>query len=177
MSSEEYKLQHQKRLAALLDLVNRIYGTEKMVLKAGKLGALPLIHSRDPARQLLGLKRLVFENPTLGELPTAENFPQVFAELEEALAGLLARRSLEDSLEHKIQERLEKQHEELLMEIKRDVVREWGGVENPQTLKKYAQTEKMYARQLTRSAQEMLRPTELDQIIGQDEAIAALVSR
>lgn len=177
MSPEEYKLQHQKRLAALLDLVNRIYGTEKMVLKAGKLGALPLIHSRDPARQLLGLKRLVFENPTLGELPTAENFPQVFAELEEALAGLLARRSLEDSLEHKIQERLEKQHEELLMEIKREVVREWSGVENPQTLKKYAQTEKMYARQLTRSAQEMLRPTELDQIIGQDEAIAALVSK
>lgn len=177
MSSEEYKLQHQKRLAALLDLVNRIYGTEKMVLKAGKLGALPLIHSRDPARQLLGLKRLVFENPTLGELPTAENFPQVFAELEEALAGLLARRSLEDSLEHKIQERLEKQHEELLMEIKREVVREWSGVENPQTLKKYAQTEKMYARQLSRSAQEMLRPTELDQIIGQDEAIAALVSK
>lgn len=43
--------------------------------------------------------------------------------------------------------------------------------------KKYAQTEKMYARQLTRSAQEMLRPTELDQIIGQDEAIAALVSK
>ena len=136
-----------------------------------------MIHSRKPARQLLGLQRLVFENPTLSDLPTEEQFPEAFTELEEALADLLARRSLEESLEYKIKERLEEQHEEYLLEIKREVIREWGGVENPQTLKKYAQTEKMFAQQLSRSAQEMLRPAELEQIIGQSEAIAALVSK
>ncbi|HPU00573.1 MAG: ATP-dependent protease, Lon family [Firmicutes bacterium] len=177
MSPEQYKPQHQKRLSALLEQVNRIYGTEKMVLKAGKLGALSLLRSRDPSRQLLGLQRLLLENPTLSDLPTAERFPQVFAELEEALAGLMARRSLEESLEQKIRERLEKQHDELLMEIKREVLREWGGVENPQTLKKYAQTEKMFARQLARTAQEMLRPTALEEIVGQEEAVAALISK
>lgn len=177
MSPEQQTTQHQRRLNALLDLVNQLYGTEKMVLKAGKLEALSLIHSRKPARQLLGLQRLVFENPTLSDLPTEEQFPEAFTELEEALADLLARRSLEESLEYKIKERLEEQHEEYLLEIKREVIREWGGVENPQTLKKYAQTEKMFAQQLSRSAQEMLRPAELEQIIGQSEAIAALVSK
>jgi len=47
----------QRQLHALLDLVNDIYGTEKMVLKAGKLEALPLIRSRKPEQQLLGLQR------------------------------------------------------------------------------------------------------------------------
>ncbi len=177
MSPEQHTTRQQRRLSALLDLVNQLYGTEKMVLKAGKLEALSLIHSWDPARQLLGLQRLVFENPTLSDLPTEEQFPQAFSDLEEALADLLARRSLEESLEYKIKERLEEQHEEFLLEIKRDVIRECAGVENSQTLKKYAQIEKMFAQQLSRSAQEMLRPAELDQIVGQDEAIAALVSK
>lgn len=177
MGTEQQMIQHQRRLSALLDLVTRFYGTETMILKAGKLEALPLIHSRNQARQLLGLQRLVFENPTLSDVPTEEQFPQAFTELEEALADLLARRSLEESLESKVKEHLEEQHEEYLMEIKREVIREWSGVENPQTLKKYAITEKMFAQQLSRTAQEMLRPAELGQIIGQGEAISALISK
>ena len=177
MASEQQMTQHQRRLNALLDLVKGIYGTERLVLKAGKLEALSLIHSQKPARQLLGLQRLVFENPTLSDIPTAKQFPQVFTELEEALAELLARRSLEESLEHKTRDYLEKKHEEYLLEIKREVLQEWGGVENPQTLKKYARAEKMFAQQLARSAQEVLRPSELGQIIGQREATTALVSK
>lgn len=177
MSLEQQATQHQRRLNALLELVEQLYGTEKMVLKAGKLEALSLIHSRKPSHRLLGLQRLVFENPTLNDLPRVEQFSQVFTELEEALADLLARRLLEESLENKIKEHLEEQHEKYLQEIKKEVTREWGGVENPQTLKKYALTEKMFAQQLARSAQEMLRPAELSQIIGQDEAITALVSK
>ena len=78
MTSEQQMTQHQRRLSALLDLVKGIYGTEKLVLKAGKLEALSLIHSQKPARQLLGLQRLVFENPTLSDVPTVKQFPQVF---------------------------------------------------------------------------------------------------
>ena len=155
MGPEQQMTEHHRRLSALIDLVNRVYGTEKMVLKAGKLEALSLIRSRKPAQQLLGLQRLVFENPTLSEIPEEEDYPHIFAELEEALAEILARRSLEESLEFKIRERLEEQHEEYLLEIKKEIVRELSGVENPQTLKKYAQTEKMFAQQLSRSAQEI----------------------
>lgn len=165
------------RLSALIDLVNRVYGTEEMVLKAGKMEAISLIRSGKPAHQLLGLQRLIFENPTLNEIPSADGFAEILAELEEAVAVLLARRSLEESLEFKIKEHLEEQHEKYLLEIKKEVLREWGGVENPQTLKKYARAEKMFAQQLARPVQELLRPAELEQIIGQSEAIASLVSK
>lgn len=177
MEPEQQSTEHHRRLSALIDLVNRVYGTEKMILKAGKLEALSLIRSRKPAQQLLGLQRLVFENPTLSEIPAEEEYPHVFNELEEELAEQLARHSLEEALELKIKERLEEQHEEYLLEVKKEIIREWSGVENPQTLKKYARTEKMFAQQLSRSAQEMLRPAGLDQIIGQSEAVTALVSK
>ncbi|HOL18443.1 MAG TPA: hypothetical protein PLY40_09200, partial [Bacillota bacterium] len=57
----EQKKNYSRQLNALLELVNDIYGTEKMVLKAGKLEALSLIRSRKPEFQLLGLQRLICE--------------------------------------------------------------------------------------------------------------------
>lgn len=169
--------QCQRQLNALIELVNDIYGTEKMVLKAGKLEALALIRSRKPARQLLGLQRLILENPTLNEAPPEDQIPRAIEELEEVLAELLARRSLEESLEQKIKLRIEERHEEYMQEIKRQVIKECGGVENSQTLKKYAQTEKMFAQELSRSALELLRPASFEEIIGQDKAVTALVSK
>ena len=177
MGPEQQTAAIRRRLSALLDLINRIYGTEKMILKAGKLEALSLIRSSRPAQQLLGLQRLVLENPTLDEIPTEDRYADIFDELEGALAALMARRSLEESLELRIKERLEEQHEKYLQEIKKEIYKEWGGVESPQTLKKYARTEKMFARQLSSTVQKMLRPAELAQIVGQGEAVAALVSR
>lgn len=169
--------QQRRRLNALLDMVNTVYGTEKMVLKAGKLEALALIRSRDQGRQLLGLQRLLLENPILNETPPEEKFTAVMDELEEILAERLARRTLEESLAHKIKARIEERHDEYMQDIKRQVIKEYGGVENPQTLKKYAQTEKMYARELSRSALELLRPGSLEEIVGQEKAVTALVSK
>lgn len=177
MGPEQQTTEIHRRLSALLDLITRLYGTEKMVLKAGKLEALSLIRSPGPAQQLLGLQRLVFENPTLSEMPGEDSYGRACDELEEALAALMARRTLEESLEFKIKERLEEHHDSYLQEIKKEILKEWSGVENPQTLKKYARTEKMYARQLSAAVQEILRPAELEQIIGQSEAVTALVSK
>jgi ATP-dependent Lon protease len=171
------KMELQRQLNALIDMVNDIYGTEKMVLKAGKLEALALIRSRKPAQRLLGLQRLILENPTLADPPPEENIPAVIAELEEILAERLARRSLEESLEHKIKMRIEERHEDYLQEIKRQVIKEVGGVENSQTLKKYALTEKKFALELSRSALELLRPASLEEIVGQEKGVAALVSK
>jgi ATP-dependent Lon protease len=93
------------------------------------------------------------------------------------LADLLARRALEESIEQKIKVRMEERHDEYLQEIKRQVVKEVSGVESPHTLKKYAQMEKMFAQELSRSALELLRPALLEDIVGQEKAVKALVSK
>lgn len=175
--AREVKKNDFPQINALIELINDIYGTEKMVLKAGKMEALSLIRSRKPDQQLLGLQRLIFENPTLNNPTPEKQIPSVIEEMKEVLASLLARRSLEESIEHKIKERVEERHEEYLQEIKRQVIKEVSGVENPQTLKKYAQMEIMYAQNLSRSALELLRPAALDEIVGQKKAVKALISK
>lgn len=165
-----------QRIDALLELIINIYGSEKVVLKASKLGALTLLRSSKLPQQVLGLQRLIFEDPTLKDPPEEEFIPGLLEELEDELAGQLARRSLEESIEQKVRRKVEERHEEYLQEIKSQVIKDISGVETPHTLKKYARIEKMYSRELSRNAVEMLRPGSIDEIIGQRKAVTALVS-
>ena len=165
-----------RRVDALLELFFNIYGHEKMILKASKLGALNLLRSAKVPRQVLGLQRLILEDPTLKEPPAKKLIPGVLEELEDELATQLARRSLEKSIEQKVRRKVEERHEEYLREIKSQVVKDISGIETPHTLRKYAEIEKMYSRELSRSAMEMLRPGSIDEIIGQSKAIKSLIS-
>ncbi len=173
---KKYPGSRDQRIDALLELIINIYGSEKVVLKASKLGALALLRSEKLSQQVLGLQRLIFEDPTLKNPPEEGLISGLLEELEDKLAGQLAKRSLEESIEQKVRRKVEERHEEYLQEIKTQIIKDINGVETPHTLKKYAHIEKMCCRELSRSAMEVLRPGSIDEIIGQDKAVTALVS-
>lgn len=165
----------RRRVTSLYSLYSSVVGPEKVVLKAGKLDALELIKSADVAERVLGLQKLVFEDPTVEKLPARSEIPAILDEVEEELADMLARREVEDRIEKKIAEKMEERHQEYVREIKMQVIKEDNpNPENPQTLKKYAQLEKLEKTKLTKSVGELLRPSHLSEVIGQERAIAAL---
>ena len=57
------------------------------------------------------------------------------------------------------------------------MIKEEGVADNAQTLKKYAELEKLEQRKLSKSALELLRPRKLSEVIGQDRAVRALLSK
>lgn len=168
--------QLKRQVAALYGLYTGVLGAEKVVLKAGKLGALELMRSTRLDERVLALQKLVFEDPTIDQMPAANDIPGILSEIEDELADLCARRTVEDRIEKKIAEKMEERHQEYVQEIRTQVLKEESpaNVENPQTLKKYAMLEKLETRKLTRSAMELLRPASLDEIVGQERAVEAL---
>lgn len=168
--------QLKRQVAALYGLYTGVMGAEKVVLKAGKLGALELMRSSRLDERVLALQKLVFEDPTIEQLPAIKDIPEKLGEIEDELADLCARRTVEDRIEKKIAEKMEERHQEYVQEIRTQVIKEESpaNAENPQTLKKFALLEKLETRKLTRSAMELLRPTTLDEIIGQERAVEAL---
>ena len=166
--------QLRRQVAALYGLYSGIIGAEKVVLRAGKLDALDLIRSERLSERVLGLQKLVFEDPTVNQLPSQDQIPAILAEIEEELADLMARRAVEEKIEKKITEKMEERHQEYVREIKMQVLKEEENVETPQTLKKYALLEKLEQKKLTKSVMELLRPASLDEIVGQERALEAL---
>lgn len=175
--AEAGKKDLERRFAVYYKLLMDFYGADRLILKAIKLDALSLVRSRQLGKKVLGLQRIIMEDPTLSRFPGEGEIPAVLDQLEEKAAELFARRTVEESIEQKINSKLQERHEEYVREVKRQLLKEEAGPENPQTLKKYAWLEKMQARKLTRSAMEFLRPSSLKELVGQERGIRAIMSR
>lgn len=166
-----------RQVAAIFSLLSNLYGSDKLVLKAGKLEALKLMRSEVLEERVLALQKIVFEDPTIDTLPHRKDLPQVLDEIEEEIADLIARRTVEEKIEKKIADRMQQRHEEYLKEIKIQILQESAGPDNPNTLKKLAELEKLDSINLSKSALETLKPAKLDEVVGQDRAVKALLSK
>lgn len=173
--AEEEQLRRQ--VTALYGLLSGLYGSDKLVLKASKLEALNLMRSTVLEERVLALQKLIYEDPTIDTLPKREEVSTIIEELEEEIADIIARRTVEDNIEKKINEKLQQRHEEYVKELKMQIIKEDGGPENPQTLKRYAHLEKLEQKHLSRTALETLRPSQLGEVVGQQQAIQAIMSK
>lgn len=169
--------QLERQVAALFALLSNLYGADKLVLKAGKLEALKLMRSSVLAEKVLALQRIIFEDPTIEVPPQPGEIADVLNEIEEEIADLIARKTVEEKIEKKIAERMQQRHEEYLKEIKSQVIKESTGPDNPHTLKKLADLERLDAISLSKSALERLKPTALKDVVGQEQAVKALLSK
>lgn len=177
LAKKTYGNQLGRRVTALYDILGELYGPDQLVLRASKLEALDLLRSPRLAERVLGLQKLVCDDPTLDQVPPVNEIPRVLAAIEDALADLVARRSVEEQLERKVAERMQQRHEEYIQELRAQVLRESGGPENAQTLRKLALLEKKEQIKLARSAFEVMRPRSLKEIVGQERAVRALLAK
>jgi len=169
--------QLERQVGALFGLLTNILGPERLVLKAGKLDALSLMKSDRIEEQVLALQRLVYEDPTIDTVPDRGQISAILDGLEDVIADMVARRSVEEKIEKKIQQRMQERNEDYYREIKQQVLREDAGPETATTLKKLEELEELDKKRLSRTALEVLRPTSLDQVVGQDRAVKALLAK
>jgi ATP-dependent Lon protease len=165
------------RVAALYSILGEIYGSERLVLRASKLGVLEAIQSSSLPDQVLALQKLVHGDPTLEKKPSPRQIPAMLRDIEDALSQMVARRVVEDDLEKKIAEKIQERQDQYLKDMKAQVLRERGGPENAATLKKLAVLEKMKQVRLNASVTEVLRPGSPEEIIGQEQAVRVLMAR
>ena len=167
----------RREIGALYDVLADALGADKVVMRAGKLGTLKEMRSQAIPDRLLALQRLVFEDPTLETRPAKAQYKKVIAEIEDRLADLVAQHSVGDRLETKINAKMVARHHEYLRELKLEALREEAGPETPATQKRLAELEALDARKLARAALDVLRPRTLEQVVGQEAAIKALIAK
>ncbi|MGE5551004.1 MAG: Lon family ATP-dependent protease [Bacteroidota bacterium] len=169
--------QLQRQVAAIFSLLANIHGSDKLVLKAGKVEALNLMRSDILEERVLALQRLIYEDPTIDTVPHRRELKAILNEIEEEIADLIARRTVEDKIERKVAERMQQRHEEYVKDIKMQLLKETAGPENPSTLKKLAELEELDQIALARSALEMVKPATVEEIVGQERAVKALLAK
>lgn len=167
----------RRRVKALFAVLGELYGADHIVLQAGRLEALPLLRSRRLPERVLALQRLVFDDPTIGQAPKPAEIPAALDAIEEEIAEGLARQKVEEALDERVARRVQERHEEYLKEVRLQILKEETGPDNAQTLRKYAELEKLETRRLSRSSLEALRPASFEEVVGQERAIRALFAK
>ncbi len=174
--SSTNSLEHD--INALYDLLVDTEGSDRLVLKAGRLGALKLLRSKKINERVLALQKIIYENPTLEKIPEDKDIPGLISEMTEYLASQMARRSLEDQLEKRIAAKMEENHQDYIDDIRKQILKEEEPqTESPQSKIKLTELEAKNKIHLTKSMMELLRPQNLDEIIGQERAISALKAK
>ena len=165
-------------IAAIFRMLADTMGTERLVIRAGKMNAMTLMRSENRRERVLALMRILEEDPLLSPPPSEAEIPEILNRMTEQLAGILARRDLEDRIERKVNEKLEKDHEEYVDDIRRQVISEESpGVESPHDKKKREDLEALEQVHLTQSVMELLRPQNFDEIVGQERAVRSLMAK
>ncbi|TAM59815.1 ATP-dependent protease, Lon family [bacterium] len=167
----------RRQVDALYDVLTGVLGADKLVLKAGKLGALKLMRSRQLSERILALHKLVFEDPTLEKAPGRTEYREELRAIEDELANLMAQRTVEDTIERKINAKMMERHQDYLRDLRLEALKEDAGPETPATQKKLEELQHLEATGLAASALQLLRPSSLGQVVGQDAAIASLLAK
>ncbi|SFW35850.1 Lon family ATP-dependent protease [Selenomonas ruminantium] len=167
-----------RQIEALYAILVDVMGTEKLVIQAGKMKALDLMRSADPCERVLALQRILGEDPLINPAPKPEQVPVIMDALSERVADIVARRNVEDSIEKKVNEKLEKDHADYVNDIRQQVIKdEKGGNESPQDKEKREKLEKLETIKLTQSIMELLRPQDFSEIVGQERAVKSLMAK
>ncbi len=164
-------------VSALYDVLANTIGSDKLVLRAGKMNALKMMRSGALPDRICALQRLVFEDPTLERVTGRASFRRVLGEIEEQLADLIAQKNVEDSIERKINTKMIERHQDYLKDLKLEALREDSGPETPATQKKLQELQQLEGRGLAASALQLMRPQSLKEIVGQDAAVRSLLAK
>ena len=150
-----------------------LYGMKKFLQEAARTDALHYLQSHLITEQLEGLRRLLH----LPEIPfqsLAEK--EKFSLLKEELAQQTARQKIEQELQEKVHQYYQKRYQADLQEIQLKILKDLKPhTETTATLCKLWELEKMKAVHLPMSAPEYLRPQSPEDIIGQKDAVQALI--
>ncbi len=167
----------RRKVDALFGVLTSLYGADRLKKRAEKLGAAAWMRSRQVARRVLALQRLVYDDASLEIVPRELELPAILDDLQEKLADLIARKTVEDELERRVLDRMHERQDEYLRQLRLQLLHESSGPETAGTQRKLEELEKLEEIRLARTALEALRPKRLAQVVGQERAIRALLAK
>jgi ATP-dependent Lon protease len=162
---------------ALYAVMSTFYGADRLVLKASKLEALRYLRSQDIVERVVGLQKIINDDPTDPVLPSLAEIPSIISTIEDVIAERVARKNIEDRLHLAVAEKMQQRQDQYYLDMRSQILKESAGPENAQTLKKLAHLERMEQNQLLSSALRVLRPQTPDEIVGQENGMRALLAR
>jgi ATP-dependent Lon protease len=177
---EEIKSQNiplESQVDVLFEVIRNVLDEGAMKSRVVKYKLQKYIHSGDIYRRVYALNRIVSEGKGIDTIPNEKNIYEVLENTNKWIAEAVAKRYVQNEIEKEVEAALMEKQDKYVEEVRLGILKKQKGPENAKTLKKYTDLEMLDTKKLTRNIQSMLRPEAFDEIVGQERAIKALLSK
>lgn len=151
----------------LVDFTKKLYSSEK---------TKKLDNVTDNMQKVYLLHEIVSGSQKTEEFEGGK-LERLIEDIKDKLSDAAAKRYIEDGIKREVVKRMETREKEYLNEMKLQVIKKHTGLENASTLRKYANLERMKQVRLSKSILDVMRPRKQEEIIGQQNAVASLISK
>ncbi|KHD34514.1 ATPase AAA [Clostridium acetobutylicum] len=182
--SEEIRKEDSKTIPldvqvdALYDTVKNILDDKTIRARIIKYKLNKYLSSKDSAKKIYAVNKIISEGKGIAVIPTNEE--ETYEAVEDTTNWIVenvAKRYIQNEIENEVEDALVKRQNKYLEEVRLGIIRKKKGPENKSTLKKYDKLKKLEKIKLSKSIQSLLRPQTFSEIVGQERAIKALVSK
>ncbi len=167
----------ESQINVLFEILNNVLDDGAVRSRTVKYKLQKYINSNDVYKRAYALNKIASDGKGITAVPNSENINQVMEDTSSWISEHLARRYVQSKIETEVEQAIMEKQEKYIDEMKLGIIRKQKGPENAKTLKKYAQLEMLDSRKLGKSVQNILRPDNFSEIVGQERAIKALLSK
>ena len=165
----------ERQVAVLEEMLQDSMGAKAYNEKVRDLDLEGFLKGDDVTLKIYALQRLVLDQEQ--GPPRPEECLAVLKELRTVIIDMLAQRVVREKINKELKDRIQQRQDQYMEELKLAILKKHSDPENPTTLKKYASLKKLENRSLGKSIMEILRPSSIGEIVGQQRAIKALVAK
>lgn len=177
---EELKSQDitmESQVEVLFEVIKNVLDEGAMKARIVKYKLQKHIHSGDIYKRIYALNKIASDGKGIDVIPNANNIHEALKDTNKWIADAVAKKYVQNEIEKEVEAALMERQEKYVEEVRLGILRKQKGPENAKTLKKYSDLEVLDSKKLTRNIQTMLRPESFSEIVGQERAIKALLSK
>lgn len=165
------------QVSVLFEIANNVLDEGALRARIVRFKLQKYSKSKNAFERLYALNKIVSEGKGLKDIPNASNVHEALEDTYGWISEELARRYIQNKIEGQVEEALMTRQEKYVDEMRMGILKKQKGPENAKTLKKYAKLEVLDARTPNKNIMSLLRPSDFDEIIGQERAVKSLLSK
>ena len=158
------------------EIITNVLGRKEVLARTKRLRLHTEIKSKDSLIKAMALHKIISNQERI-ELSPPHKVSRVIEANFDLISEQIARNFVQNRIEEKVQEALMDRQDEYIDEMRINIIRKEKGPENSKTQKKYQELVELDKISLSRSINNQLRPQSFEEIIGQERAIEALISK
>jgi ATP-dependent Lon protease len=168
----------ESQVKVLYEVANNVLDQGAVKARVTKYKLQKYIKSEDINKRIYALDKIVSDGKGKAEtVPSDEEIHIILKDINKWLSEAVARRYVQREIESQVEQALIDRQDKYVDEIRLGIIRKQKGPENAKTLKKYASLEVLESKKLSKNIQSLLRPESFEEIVGQERAIKALISK